>query len=103
RWKRFSSEPLEVGEPDLDERADRVFEPCFAGGLERLLIALPGLGRIDALLQPVVSGDEELLDSFVRLAPLHKSTVTGHCCWTEMHAAANGSDRIRVLIADDHR
>ena len=78
RWRRFSSEPLEVGEPDLDERADRVLEACLARGLERLLVALAGLRRVDALLEPVVAGDEELLDPLPCLVPLHKSTVTVH-------------------------
>src|SRR5207244_1738232 len=36
RWRRFSSEPLEVREPDLDEGADGVLESCLARGLERL-------------------------------------------------------------------
>ena len=42
-WRRFSSEPFEVGEPDLDERPDRVLDPRLAGELERLLVALPRL------------------------------------------------------------
>jgi len=61
-WRRFSSEPLEVGEPELDERADRLLEPRLARERQRLLVALAGLRRIHALLQPVVAGDEQLLD-----------------------------------------
>ena len=38
-WK----EPLEVGQPDLDERAHLVLEPLLAGQLERLLVARAGL------------------------------------------------------------
>src|SRR5437870_4236186 len=74
-WRRFSSEPLEVGEPELDQRADRLLEPCLARERERLLVALAGLRRIDALLQPVVAGDEELLDLLTYARPLHKRTV----------------------------
>ena len=44
-WRRFSSEPFEVGEPDLDERPDRVLDPRLARELERLLVALPRLSR----------------------------------------------------------
>ena len=37
------SEPFEIGQPDLDERADRVLETVLAGDRERLLVALPDL------------------------------------------------------------
>ena len=104
RWRRFSSEPREVGEPDLDERADGVLQAGLAGRLERLLVALPRLDGVDALLEPVVSGDEELLNPLACLVPLHKSTVTVHISsGTVMEAAVNLPARIRVLIADDHR
>ena len=55
-------EPLEIGEPELDERPDRLLEPGFARQLERRLVALAHLLRRDALLEPVVAGDEEMLD-----------------------------------------
>ena len=29
-WRRFSSEPFEIGEPDLDERPDRLLDPGLA-------------------------------------------------------------------------
>ena len=61
-WRRFSSEPFEVGEPELDERPDRVLDPCLAGELERLLVALPDFLELDALLEPVVAGDEQPLN-----------------------------------------
>src|SRR6476659_8045777 len=78
RWRRFSSEPLEVREPELHERADRLLEASLACRLQRLLVALTGFRRIDALFEPVVSGDEELLNLLPCLVPLHKSTVTVH-------------------------
>ncbi len=61
-WRRFSSEPFEVGEPDLDERPDRVLDPRLAGELERLLVALPRFLDGNALLEPVVAGDEQPLN-----------------------------------------
>ena len=44
-WRRSSCEPLEIGEPELDERPDRVLEPRLARDLERLLVALAHLLR----------------------------------------------------------
>jgi hypothetical protein len=76
-WRR-SSEPLEIGEPDLDQRLDRPLEPGLAGHLERLLVALPRLGRIDALLEPVVARHEQLLDPLARVAPLHVGSLAVH-------------------------
>ena len=78
RLRRFSSEPLEVRKPELDERANPPLEACLAGRLQRLLVALAGFRRIDALFEPVVSGDEELLNPLPCVVPLHKSTVTVH-------------------------
>ena len=43
RWRRSWSEPLEVGEPDLDERPHAVLEPRLARDRERLLVALAHL------------------------------------------------------------
>ncbi len=43
-WRRFSSEPLEIGEPDLDERTNGLLEPGRARDRERLLV-----GRADLL------------------------------------------------------
>src|SRR5205823_3186560 len=64
-------EPLQIREPELDERPDRVLETGRARLLERLLEALPDLHRVDALLQPVVSRDQELLDPFPRVFAWH--------------------------------
>jgi hypothetical protein len=63
-WRRSSSEPLEVGEPDLDERPHALLEPCLARDRQRLLVALPDLLRRDALLQAVVAGEEQVVDFF---------------------------------------
>ena len=74
-------EPLEVGEPELDEWTDRVFEARGSCDLERLFVARPCLGRIDALLQSVVARDQQLLDTFawvLSVVSLHKRTLTRH-------------------------
>src|SRR4051812_10901571 len=77
--KRSSVARRQVREPDLDERPDRVLEARLAGELERLRPALAGLLRVDALLQPVVAGDEQLLDALARVVyPLHKTSLTRH-------------------------
>ena len=46
---------LEIGEPDLDERAHGLLEPCRPGRLERRLVALAHLVERHALLEPVVA------------------------------------------------
>jgi CheY-like chemotaxis protein len=95
-------EPLEIGEPELDERPDRVLDACLARRLERLLVTLPRLRRVDSLLESVVSGHEQLLDPLAGV-PLHKFTVTSQIVDGLEAAVRTGPDRIRVLIADDHR
>ena len=60
-------ETVEVGEPDLDQRSDRVLETGLARDGQRLLVGLSHLVGRDALLQPVVAGDEQLLDALARL------------------------------------
>ena len=102
--RRSSCEPLKVGEPDLDERPDRVLEPGFPRRRERLLVALSRLRRIDPLLEAIVACDEELLDARAGVVPLHKSTVTSQIAKRGLvEAAVDIPERIRVLIADDHR
>ena len=54
-WRRFSSEPLEIGEPDLDQRANRLLEPGLTRHRERLFVGRAHLLRRDALFQPVVA------------------------------------------------
>jgi hypothetical protein len=56
--RRSSTEPLDVGEPDLDEGPDPLLKPSLPRDLERLLVALPRLGGIDPLLQPVIASNE---------------------------------------------
>jgi preprotein translocase subunit SecG len=75
--RRFSREPLQVREPDLDQRADGVLEPGFARDRERLLVRRPDLVHRDALLQPVVAGHEELLDPLAGVVGRHRKTVDG--------------------------
>lgn len=76
----FSCEPLQVREPELDERPHRLLEPCLAGQLEGLLIALAHLDRVDALLQPVVTGDKKLLNPGSSLPRVHKVDRNTHSC-----------------------
>ena len=58
----------------LSSTSGRIFflEPRLPRERERLLPALARLRRVDALLQPVVTGDEEMLDPFAHIF-LHKS------------------------------
>ena len=65
---------VEIGDPDLDERPDRVLDPGFASELERLLPALARLRGVDALFQTVVSGYEELLDPFTKIVLQHRKS-----------------------------
>ena len=71
RWRRFFSEPLEAGQPDLDERADLLLEPRLAGDLERLLVARPHLVGRDTLLQPIITDQEQVVDALASV--LHPS------------------------------
>jgi hypothetical protein len=61
-WRRFSCEPFEVCEPDLDERPDRLLEPGLPRDCERLFVALPNLVGLHSLLQAVVAGQEQVVD-----------------------------------------
>lgn len=74
-WRRSSSEPLEVGEPEVDKRPHALLEPGRPRDLERLLITLPRLPWIHALLKSVVPSDEKFLDSLARIVALHIRTV----------------------------
>jgi CheY-like chemotaxis protein len=96
-WSR-SCWPVEIGKPDLHERPHRILEPRLTRNRERRLVALPHLGGIDALFQPVVARDEQLLDAGPRVLALHKPTLTGQI--SDVAAAARSP--ITVLIADDH-
>ena len=77
-WRRFSIEPLEVGQPDLDQRADRLLETRVARDGERLFVALPRLRGSDTLLQTVVAGDEKSLNALTGVVALHIRTVAVH-------------------------
>src|SRR5581483_5960026 len=76
RWRRFSSEPLEVGEPDLDQRPDARLEAVLARDRERPLVALPDLLDRHALLQPVVARPEQVVDLRARLVLVHRRNRT---------------------------
>jgi CheY-like chemotaxis protein len=101
-WRRFSGEPLEIGQAALDERPDRLLETGFAGKLERLLVAPAHLLGSDALLQPVVAGDEVFLDLLTSVLSHHKSelNVRKFVAFFMETAAALPSE-IGVLVADD--
>ena len=97
-WRRSSSEPLEVGQPDLDQRPDAFLQPCVPRKRERLLVVLSRLFRIDALFEAIVPCDQKLLDSLTRVVALHIRTVAVQISIRKMN---NGA--ARILIADDHR
>ena len=63
-WRSFwfVLQLLEIGEPELDERAHGLLEPCRPGRLERRQVALAHLVERHALLEPVVPGHEQTLD-----------------------------------------
>jgi CheY-like chemotaxis protein len=102
---RGSSKPLEIGDPDLDQRPDRILEARLACDLECLFVAFPGLCRIDALLEPIIPGNQQLLDPLVSVSLLHGRSLAAHLSVVEreMEAATHLDRAIRVLIADDHR
>jgi CheY-like chemotaxis protein len=101
-WRRFSGEPLEIGQATLDEWPDRFLEARFACELEGLLVAPAHLLGSDALLQPVVAGDEEFLDLLTNVLRRHKShhNVRKFILFFMETAAALPSE-IGVLVADD--
>ena len=91
-------EPVEIGEPDLDQRPDRVLEAVLARQRERLLVGGAHPFGPDALFQPVVPGDEELLDL--------RADVGGHGSPLPLFPGFwcnQGAVSVKVLIADDHR
>jgi CheY-like chemotaxis protein len=101
-WRRFSGEPLEIGQAALDERPDRLLEARFPRQLERLLVAPAHLLGSDALLQPVVAGDQESLDLLTNALRRHKShlNVEKFIAFL-METAAVLPGEIGVLVADD--
>src|SRR5205823_10534473 len=82
----------QVGEPDLDERTHRLLEPGVARDRERLLPALARLLRIDTLLEAVVAGDEQLLDSLAHVLALHKTSVTRQISTWSLEGRTRGAD-----------
>jgi hypothetical protein len=71
-------EPLEISEPDLHQRPDRVLEPSVPSEGKGLLIALPHLGRIDPLFETIITGYQELLDPLPRVSRLHERSLAAH-------------------------
>jgi CheY-like chemotaxis protein len=101
-WRRFSGALPEIAEPDLDQGSHGLLEARLPRDRERLLPALACLRGSHALLEPVVSGDEQLLDALSRLLFVHpRSVTTVNSVIDAMEADAVAP--IRVLIADDHR
>ena len=76
-WNQ-SSKPLEIGEPDLHQRPDRILEPSLPSDHKSLLVALPCFGGIDALFETFVTGYEQLLDPLMRVPRLHERSLAAH-------------------------
>jgi CheY-like chemotaxis protein len=96
----LGGQPLEVCEPELDERPDAVRQAGLAGELERLFVGRADLLRRDSLLQPVVAGDQELLDLLPRIH--NAESIEGLVFFDEVCSNAQALS-VRVLIVDDHR
>jgi hypothetical protein len=77
-WRRFSSKPLEIGEPNLDQRPDRILEAGFHRDGQRLFVALSRLGRIDALFEAIVPGNQQLLNPPASVGALHARSLAAH-------------------------
>ena len=75
-WRRFSSEPLELGQPDVHQLADGLLEPDLGRDRERLCVGLPHFAEIHALFQTIVASDEESVDPLTCVVPLHIRTVS---------------------------
>ena len=67
--RRRVRQPFEIGEADLHQRANGILEARLARDGERLLVALARFRRIDSLLQPIVTGDEQALYLRARFIP----------------------------------
>ena len=64
------------GPPEfVPPQAGVLVDPLDVDELERALVALARLRRVDPLLQPVVAGDQEPLDLLTRLRPLHNPSL----------------------------
>jgi len=67
---------LEVREPDLDQRPDPLLHPVLARERQRGLVALAHLRGVDALFEPVVAGQDQLLKVLAGLALVHGDNPT---------------------------
>ena len=67
--------PRELGEPDLDERTDRIFETRLPRDRQRLLVTRAHLGGSDALLETIVTGHEQLLNARPGGVRLHRRSL----------------------------
>jgi hypothetical protein len=73
-WSRFSLEPLEVGQPDLDERRDLLLDPCGSCERQGPLPAFTCPVSARPLLQAVIAFDERPLDTAANVS-LHVATL----------------------------
>jgi len=89
---------FEIREPGVDEWADGVLQARFTRQGERLLVGLAHLLRRDSLFQPVVPGDDELLDLLADVGR-HGSPLP----LFPRFCSNQGAVSVKVLIADDHR
>jgi preprotein translocase subunit SecG len=84
---------LEVRKSDLDQRGDRVLEARLARDGERLLVGLAHLLVRNALLQPVVPRNEQLLDALTRVVGHETSYPDRPMPWLPISAV------IQVLLS----
>src|SRR5207244_1420509 len=69
-------EPVQIGQPHVDQRPHGLLDARLAGERERLLVALADLVGADPLLEAVVARDEELLDPLAKVV-VHDSGTLG--------------------------
>jgi CheY-like chemotaxis protein len=104
RWRRFSSEPLEVGQPEIDQRLHAILETRLTRKLQCLFVALARLGRGNALFEAIVTRHDQLLD-LVPLRLFHAEERSFACLREDPSAveavAIPRTRPVRVLVADD--
>jgi CheY-like chemotaxis protein len=91
-------QPIEVGEPNVDERANLLLEPVLARERECLLVRLAHLVGRNPLFQPIVPRDEEFLDLLADVPQNGSPLPLFFGFWCNQGAVS-----VKVLIADDHR
>jgi preprotein translocase subunit SecG len=90
---------LQVAEPRLDQRPDRVLETCLARDGQRLLVRRAHLLDRDPLLEPVVARHEELLDTHARVLVRHRESVKGGATLPRAMPWVSISAVVQVLLS----